>query len=102
MRTCCYGLLLTSDRRSCKKISLAANCGKHTKKKLAFLCAVGHPVEKILKMAAKEKSQLVVMGKCKHGIVGAALIGSIARKIASDCDMPVLMMRQLLRAMPTR
>lgn len=54
------------------------------------MSVVGHPVEKILKAAAKEKSHLIVMGTRGHGLIGRALIGSIAQRVVSDCDVPVL------------
>ena len=60
---------------------MAANTPK---KILAFLSAVFSPVEKILKMAAKEKSQLklIVMATRVHGIVGGVLIGSMVQHVA--------------------
>jgi nucleotide-binding universal stress UspA family protein len=54
---------------------------------------VGHPVEEILKAAAKEKSHLIVMGTRGHGLIGRALIGSIAQRVVSDCDIPVLLVK---------
>ena len=54
---------------------------------------VGHPVEEILKAAAKEKSHLLVMGTRGHGLIGRALIGSIAQRVVSDCDIPVLLVK---------
>lgn len=66
--------------------------GKHA---LNFRCAtvVGHPVEEILKAAAKEKSHLIVMGTRGHGLIGRALIGSVAQRVVSDCDIPVLLVK---------
>ncbi len=54
---------------------------------------VGHPVEEILKAAAKEKSHLVVMGTRGHGLIGRVLIGSTAQRVVSDCDLPVLLVK---------
>jgi nucleotide-binding universal stress UspA family protein len=54
---------------------------------------VGHPVEEILKAAAKEQSHLIVMGTRGHGLIGRALIGSIAQRVVSDCDIPVLLVK---------
>lgn len=56
-------------------------------------CVVGHPVEAILKAAASEKSHLIVMGTRGHGMIGRALIGSIAQRVVSDCDIPVLLVK---------
>ena len=62
---------------------------------LNFRCAsvVGHPVEEILKAAATEKSHLIVMGTRGHGVIGRALIGSIAQRVVSDSDIPVLLVK---------
>lgn len=54
---------------------------------------VGHPVDEILKAAAKEKSHLIVMGTRGHGLIGRTLIGSIAQRVVSDCDVPVLLVK---------
>ena len=62
---------------------------------LKYRCAsvVGHPVEEILKAAATEKSNLIVMGTRGHGLIGRTLIGSIAQRVVSDCDLPVLLVK---------
>lgn len=52
---------------------------------------VGHPAEEILKAAEKEKSHLIVMGTRGHGLIGSALIGSIAQRVVSDSTIPVLL-----------
>ena len=54
---------------------------------------VGHPVEEILKAAAKEKSHLIVMGTRGHGLLGRTLMGSIAQRVVTDCDVPVLLVK---------
>ena len=62
---------------------------------LNYRCAsfVGHPVEEILKAAAKEKSHLIVMGTRGHGLIGRTLVGSIAQRVVSDSDIPVLLVK---------
>ena len=66
--------------------------GKHA---LNYRCesVVGHPVDEILKAAAAERSHLIVMGTRGHGVIGRALIGSIAQRVVSDCDIPVLLVK---------
>ncbi len=66
--------------------------GKHA---LNYRCfsVVGHPVEEILKAAAAEKSHLIVMGTRGLGLIGRALIDSIAQRVVSDCDIPVLLVK---------
>lgn len=54
---------------------------------------VGHPVEEILKAAAKENSHLIVMGTRGHGLIGRTLMGSIAQRVVSDSDIPVLLVK---------
>ena len=54
---------------------------------------VGHPVEEILKAEKKEKSHLIVMGTRGHGLIGRALIGSIAQRVVAECDIPVLLVK---------
>ncbi len=54
---------------------------------------VGQPVEEILAAAAKEKSHLIVMGTRGHGLIGRALIGSIAQRVVADSDIPVLLVK---------
>jgi nucleotide-binding universal stress UspA family protein len=62
---------------------------------LIYRCAsvVGRPVEEILKAAAKQKSHLLVMGTHGHGLFGRALMGSIAQRVVTDCDLPVLLVK---------
>jgi nucleotide-binding universal stress UspA family protein len=56
-------------------------------------CVVGHPVEEILKATAKEKTHLLVMGTRGHGVMGRLLIGSVAQRVVSECDIPVLLVK---------
>ena len=62
---------------------------------LTYRCVsvVGHPVDEILKAAAKEKSHLIVMGTRGHGLIGRVLIGSIAQRVVAECDIPVLLVK---------
>lgn len=55
--------------------------------------AVGHPVDEILKAASKEKSHMIVMGTRGHGLLGRALMGSIAQRVVTDSDVPVLLVK---------
>lgn len=54
---------------------------------------VGHPVEEILKAAAAQNSDLIVMGTRGHGLIGRTLMGSIAQRVVSDSDIPVLLVK---------
>ena len=55
--------------------------------------AVGHPGQEIVKAAKKEKANLVVMGTHGHGILGRALLGSVAQNVVTDCEVPVLLVK---------
>jgi nucleotide-binding universal stress UspA family protein len=55
--------------------------------------AVGHPGVEIVKAAKKEKAHLIVMGTHGHGILGRALLGSVAQNVITDCEIPVLMVK---------
>jgi nucleotide-binding universal stress UspA family protein len=54
---------------------------------------VGNPGQEIVKAAKKEKAQLVVMGTHGHGILGRALLGSVAQNVLTECDIPVLLVK---------
>jgi nucleotide-binding universal stress UspA family protein len=54
---------------------------------------VGSPGEEIVRAARKEKAHLVVMGTHGHGIIGRALLGSVAQHVVTDCDVPVLLVK---------
>jgi nucleotide-binding universal stress UspA family protein len=54
---------------------------------------VGHPGVEIVKAAKKEKAQMIVMGTHGHGILGRALLGSVAQNVVTDCEIPVLLVK---------
>jgi nucleotide-binding universal stress UspA family protein len=49
---------------------------------------VGNPGQEIVKAAKKEKAHMVVMGTHGHGILGRALLGSVAQNVLTGCDIP--------------
>jgi nucleotide-binding universal stress UspA family protein len=55
--------------------------------------AVGRPGDEIVKAAKKEKAQLIVMGTHGHGVLGRALLGSVAHNVLTDCEIPVLLVK---------
>jgi nucleotide-binding universal stress UspA family protein len=55
--------------------------------------AVGNPGLEIVKAANKEKAQMVVMGTHGHGILGRALLGSVAQNVLTQCEIPVLLVK---------
>ncbi len=55
--------------------------------------AVGSPGQEIVRASKREKCQLVVMGTHGHGILGRALLGSVAQTVVTDCEVPVLLVK---------
>lgn len=55
--------------------------------------AVGSPGQEIVKAAKKEKANMIVMGTHGHGILGRALLGSVAQNVITECDIPILLVK---------
>jgi nucleotide-binding universal stress UspA family protein len=55
--------------------------------------ALGVPGEEIVRAARKEKAHLIVMGTHGHGIIGRALMGSVAQRVVTDAEIPVLLVK---------
>ncbi len=53
----------------------------------------GDPAEAILRVAAEDRHDLVVMGSHGHSRVHRALIGSVSEKVLRSSTVPVLLMR---------
>jgi nucleotide-binding universal stress UspA family protein len=62
---------------------------------IAFSAAwvVGSPVTEILKAVKKQKCHMIVMGTHGHGLLGRALMGSVAQRVVTDCEVPVLLVK---------
>ena len=54
---------------------------------------VGTPGVEIVKSAHGEHAHMVLMGTHGHGLLGRALMGSVAQNVLSECDMPVLLVK---------
>ncbi len=54
---------------------------------------VGSPAAEILKAIAKERAHMVVMGTHGHGLLGSAVMGSVAQRVLSDALVPVLLVK---------
>jgi nucleotide-binding universal stress UspA family protein len=54
---------------------------------------VGPPALEIAKAARREQAQMIVMGTHGHGLLGRALLGSVAQKVVTECDIPVLLVK---------
>jgi nucleotide-binding universal stress UspA family protein len=55
--------------------------------------AVGNPGQEIVRVAKKEKAHLILMGTHGHGMLGRALMGSVAQNVLTDCEIPVLLVK---------
>jgi len=55
--------------------------------------SVGLADEQILRVAKKSKAHLIVMGTHGHGILGRALMGSVAQKVVTGADIPVMLVK---------
>ena len=55
--------------------------------------AVGSPGLEVLAAVKREKAQLVVMGTHGHGLIGRALMGSVAQNVVAGCQVPILLVK---------
>lgn len=55
--------------------------------------SVGVPSVEILKAAAKEKAHMILMGTHGHGLLGRAVMGSVAQRVVTDADIPVMLIK---------
>ena len=53
----------------------------------------GNVSAEILRAAKDAKVHMIVMGTHGHGWLGRALMGSIAQRVVSECDVPVLLVK---------
>lgn len=63
--------------------------------KIAFkaIAVVGVPTAEILRATKREKAHMIVMGTHGHGIFGRAVMGSVAQRVVTDADVPVLLVK---------
>lgn len=54
---------------------------------------VGHPSDEIITAAQRSKADMIVMGTHGHGVVGRALMGSVAQKVLTQAQVPVLLVK---------
>ena len=53
----------------------------------------GHAPEQIARIAARERSGLIVMGSHGHSALGSAVLGSVAQGVLARCKTPVMFIR---------
>ena len=54
---------------------------------------LGAPAAEVLKAAKRDKVQLIVMGTHGHGLLGRALLGSVAQNVLTGSEIPVLLVK---------
>ncbi|WP_395057054.1 universal stress protein [Polaromonas sp.] len=66
-----------------------------TRHKITFKtrAVVGAPTAEILRAAKREKAHMIVMGTHGHGILGRAVMGSVAQRVVTDAEIPVLLVK---------
>lgn len=52
---------------------------------------VGYASDEIVRAAVENKAAMIVMGTHGHGLLGRALMGSVAQKVVTDSPVPVLL-----------
>ena len=53
----------------------------------------GTAATQIVQAARREKVHMLVMGTHGHGLLGRALLGSVAQRVVADVDVPVLLVK---------
>ncbi len=54
---------------------------------------VGNPAGEILEAVRAENIQLIVMGTHGHGLLRRAMMGSVAQRVVTECEIPVLLVK---------
>ncbi len=55
--------------------------------------AIGSPAAEVVRAAQREKAHMIVMGTHGHGLVGRAIMGSVAQRVVTESDIPVLLVK---------
>jgi nucleotide-binding universal stress UspA family protein len=54
---------------------------------------VGNPGHEIVAGASRFNAHMIVMGTHGYGKIGQMILGSVAQKVVSECDRPVLLVK---------
>lgn len=54
---------------------------------------VGRPAHEIVRVAREERAHMIVMGTHGYGMIGRALLGSVAQGVIAQADVPVLLVQ---------
>ena len=66
---------------------------KRHKLKFRVGSVIGVPSTEIVRAAQREKVHMIVMGTHGHGLLGRAVMGSVAQRVVTDSDVPVLLIK---------
>ena len=66
---------------------------KRHKLKFRVTTVVGAPAAEIVRAAQREKAHMIVMGTLGLGLLGRAVMGSVAQRVVADSDVPVLLVK---------
>ncbi len=66
-----------------------------TKHKLNYRStwAVGSAAQEVLRTVDHEQAHMIVMGTHGHGLLGRAVMGSVAQRVVTDAHVPVLLVK---------
>lgn len=53
----------------------------------------GSPAAEVARAAKREKAHMIVMGTHGHGLLGRAVMGSVAQRVVTDSEIPVLLVK---------
>ena len=54
---------------------------------------IGHAAEEIVQASQREGAHLIVMGTHGYGLLGRTVMGSVAQKVVSTSEIPVLLVK---------
>lgn len=54
---------------------------------------VGVPAQEILKVSSRDGIHMILMGTHGHGLIGRAIMGSVAQRVITESQIPVLLVR---------
>ena len=66
---------------------------KRHKLQYRMMSAIGSPAAEVVRTAQREKAHMIVMGTHGHGLIGRAVMGSVAQRVVTEADIPVLLVK---------
>jgi nucleotide-binding universal stress UspA family protein len=54
---------------------------------------VGEPAVEIVRSSKKRKTHVIIMGTHGHGVLGRMLMGSVAQRVVTQSEIPVLLVK---------